>query len=274
MKMLLAAAGLAAAAATASAADVILPKGTVVEVTVVTPFDSGRAAKGDTFRTRVTRSVFVDGRRAIPRDAVVVGEIKHVRSPRDGAKSAAIGVKFEELQTAGRRYDIEGVLTSLKADDGKKLLEFHAKVATGRKVDVVLIGEGTAATLRASTLVGLSGEERDDLADEWAVSGLGPDRVAVTAGTVLAMRLDDAVTVAEAPGGTPGKDDRVLLVASDAVRRAQRALLARGLFSGEPTGTLDDATRIAIARFQIEIGQPATGDLDRATLDALDAPKR
>ena len=270
MKMLLAAAGLAAAAATASAADVTLPKGTVVELTVTTPFDSGRAAKGQTFRAKVTRSVFVDGRRAIPRDAVVVGDIKHVRSPRDGAKSAAIGVKFEELQVGGRKYDIEGVLTSLKADDRRKILEHQAKLATGRKVDVVLIGEGTAENRRVSTLVGTSGEERDDLADEWAVSALGPDFVEVVAGTVLAMRLDDAITVAESPGGAPGEDDRVLIVAADAVRRAQRALHARTLLAGEPSGALDAATRNAIASFQSEAGLPAPGDLDRATLAALD----
>jgi hypothetical protein len=274
MKMLLAAAGLAAAAATAGAAEVTLPKGTVVELTVLTPFDSGRVAKGDTFRAEATRSVYVDGRRAIPKGAVVIGDVKHVRSPRDGAKSAAIGVKFEELRIGGRAYDIEGVLTSLKADDRKKILEHQAKLATGRKIDVVLIGEGTAATRRVSTLVGTSGEDRDDLADEWAVSALGPDFVAVTKGTVLAMRLDDAVTVAESAGAAPGADDRVLIVAGDEVRRAQRALLARGLLAGEPSGTLDDVTRNAIAGFQIEAGLPATGDLDRKTLLALDAPKR
>jgi hypothetical protein len=273
MKILLAAAGLAALAAAASAADVTLPKGTVVELTVATPFDSGRAARGDTFRATVTRSVFVDGRRAIPKGAVVIGDVKHVRSPRDGAKSAAIGVKFEELQTGGRRYDIEGVLTSLKADDRKKILEHQARLATGRKVDVVLIGEGTAANRRVSTLVGTSGEDRDDLADEWAASALGPDFVDVVAGTVVAMRLDDAVTVAVSPG-TPGHGDRALIAAADEVRRAQRALAARGLLGGEPSGTLDDATRAALAGFQIEIGQPATGDLDRATLAALDARPR
>lgn len=263
---------LLAAAAAAHAAPVTLPKGTVVEVRVASAFDSGTAVKGQTFRATVARSLFVGGRRAIPRDAVVTGEIKHVRSPRDGAKSAAIAVKFEELAVGSRRYDLEGVLTSLQADDYRRILEHQAKMATGRRLDVVLIGSGTEANRRASMLVGTSGEDREDLADEWAASGLGPDFVAVTPGTVLAMRLDDALTVEDA-AGTPGADDRVLLVAADDVRRAQQALAARKLMAGDASGLLDEPTRRALARFQIDAGLPATGDLDQATQRALDAKR-
>ena len=164
MKIPTAAAVLLAGAAAVPAAEVTLPKGTVVEVKVASPFDSGSAAKGQTFRATVARSLFVGGRRVIPRDAAVTGEIKHVRSPRDGAKSAAIAVKFEELRVGGRKYDIEGVLTSLQADDYRRILEHQAKMATGRRLDVVLIGSGTAANRRASMLVGTSGEDREDLA--------------------------------------------------------------------------------------------------------------
>ncbi len=272
MKIPAVAAALLAAAAAVPAAEVTLPKGTVVELRIASPFDSGTAARGQTFKATVARSVFVGSRGAIPRDAVVTGEIKHVRSPRDGAKSAAIAVKFEDLKIGARQYDIEGVLTSLQADDYRRILEHQAKMATGRRLDVVFIGSGTEANRRASMLVGTSGEDREDLADEWAASGLGPDFVGVAAGTAVAMRLDDALTV-EDSGGTPAADDRVLLVGTDDIRRAQQALAARKLLAGEASGALDEPTRRALARFQIDASLPATGDLDQATMRALDAKR-
>jgi peptidoglycan hydrolase-like protein with peptidoglycan-binding domain len=53
------------------------------------------------------------------------------------------------------------------------------------------------------------------------------------------------------------------------VRRAQQALKARGLYAGEATGVLDEPTRRAVAAFQIDRGQPATGDLDDLTAREL-----
>jgi len=88
-----------------------VPKGTSIEVRVVTPFDSNRAAKGKPFQAAVLRPLYVGGH-----------------------------------------------------------------------------------------LVGTSGEDREDLADEWAASGLGPSIVAVARGTVLAMRLDNALTSPPRPG--------------------------------------------------------------------------
>jgi murein L,D-transpeptidase YcbB/YkuD len=264
---------LALGAGPAFALPVTLPKGTVIELRSVGGFDSGHAKKGDRFMAVVHPAVFVGGQQAVPRAAVVAGEIKHVRSPRDGAKSAAVAVKFEELRIGDKRYDIEGVLTSLQADDTKKILEHQAKMATGRRIDVVFIGAGTEASRRASTLVGTSGADREDLADEWAASGLGPAFLAVAPNTVLAMRLDKALFLEETFGQLPEPGDRVIAVAAADVRRAQEALKARGLHAGPVSGELDEATRRAIARFQVEHGQPATGDLDRATLDALAKPR-
>ena len=191
------------------------------------------------FSVKVLRPLFAGGRLVIPKDAVVMGEIKHVRSQRDGSKSAAIAVKFETIVFPGRTYDIEGVLTSFQADERKKILEQEAKLTTGRKVDVVFIGSGTEPNRKASMLVGTSGENREDLADEWAVSGLGPAIVAVTRGTVVAMRLDNVLTL-PALDGTPAAGDRNILVSADDVRRAQQALKARGLY--------DDALIVVTAR--------------------------
>lgn len=270
----MAAAGLALAASMGSAATerVTLPKGTSLEVRVVTPFDSNGVVKGRTFQAAVLRPLYAGGRLVVPKDAVIMGEIKHVRSPKNGAKSAAIAIKFETLDAGGELHDIEGVLTSFQADERKKILEQEAKLTTGRKLDVVLIGSGTEPNLKASTLVGTSGENREDLSDEWAASGLGPAFVGVSRGTVLAMRLDKPVTII-AGAGAPEPGDRNILVSADDVKRAQQALKARGAYAGEATGVLDEPTRRAIASFQIDRGQPATGDLDDVTARELGQAK-
>ena len=258
----------ALAATAVSAKDLTIPKGTYLEVKTATAFDSEHAKKGDTFEATVPGGLWVDGQLAIPAGSTVTGVIKSVRSPRDGAKSAAIGVKFEAMSAGGKTYDIEGVLVSLKADERKKIIESQGKIATGRKVDVILIGSGTEADMKVDTLVGISGADRDDLADEWARSGLGPDRVSVHSGTSLTMQFDKTLPMTATAGRRAG-GDRNILTSADTVRSLQQVLKGRNYYAGEATGNLDQATRDALARFQLDQGQPATGDPDEATVRAL-----
>jgi hypothetical protein len=251
------------------AAQVTLPKGTTLVVRTETPFSSRTAKKGDTFRAATVGGLWVDGRLAVPAGSPVSGEIKVVKSAAEGAKSAALAVKFEDLTVGGHRHDIEGVLTSLKHDDRTKILELYPKATTGRKVEVILIGSGTEPDLKASTLVGLTGEDRSDLAEEWAPSGLGPSVVDVAAGTLLTIQMDSPVTVDAAATGPRGAGDRSISVAPATVKAAQEALKARGLYAGPASGELDQPTRNAIARFQIDRKLSATGDLDEQALVAL-----
>jgi putative peptidoglycan binding protein len=260
-------AGVAGAAAV-SAKDLTIPKGTYLELKSASAFDSEHAKKGDTFDATVTRGLWVDGQLAIPAGSTVTGEIKSVRSPQDGAKSAAVGLKFESMSAGGRTYDIEGVLVSLKADERKKIIESQGRIVTGRKVDVILIGSGTEADMKVDTLVGISGADRDDLADEWARSGLGPATVHVIPGTSLTMQFDKTLTMS-ASAGSRAEGDRNIVTASETVRSLQRALKGRNYYAGEASGNLDQATRDALARFQLDQGQPATGDADEATVRAL-----
>ena len=262
-----AAAGLAAAA-TASARDVTVPKGTYLELRSASAFDSDHAQKGDTFTATVTRGLWVDGQLAIPAGSTVIGEIKAVRAPKDGSVSAALGVKFETLKGVGQTYDIEGILVSLKADERRKILDQQGKISTGRHVDVIFIGGGTEADMKADTLVGISGLDRDDLADDWGRSGLGPAHLRVTSGTSLTMQFDKHITVSASPG-TRSAGDRSIYTGSDVVKSLQRALKGRNYYADEATGTLDQTTRDGLARFQLDQGQPATGDADEATVQAL-----
>lgn len=255
-------------AAAASAAEVSIPKGTYIELKTEDAFDSATAKRADTFKVTSTRALWVDGELAIPKGSVVIGEIRSVRDPKDGAKSAAIGVRFRELQAGGKIYYIKGVLVSLKADERQKILESQGKITTGRNVDVVLIGVGTGPNMRVDNLVGISGADSNDLADDWARGGLGPPSVVVKTGTQLTMQFD-AVAKVDAQEGTPGTGDRAIVTWPATVKRLQAALMSKKYYSGAPSGTLDQATRDAIARYQLDNKQPATGDPDDATLRAL-----
>lgn len=255
-------------AAAASAKDVTIPHGTYLELTSSSAFDNEHAKKTDTFTATVTRALWVDGLLAIPAGSTVTAEIKDVRSVREGAKSGAVGVKFKSLKVGGHVYDIEGVLVSLKADERKKILEAEGKIGTGRQVDVIFIGSGTEADMKADTLVGISGIDRSDLADEWSASGLGPPTVYIKPGTGMTMQFDKSFDVSVTTG-TRGAGDRNIYTDSETLKAVQRALKGRNLYEGEVTGTLHQPLRDALARFQLDQGQPATGDADEATVRAL-----
>jgi Putative peptidoglycan binding domain len=255
-------------AAGASAKDVTIPKGTYLELTSSSAFDNEHAKKTDTFTATATRALWVDGLLAIPAGSTVTAEIKDVRSVGAGAKSGAVGVKFESLTVGGHVYDIEGVLVSLKADERKKILEAEGKIGTGRRVDVIFIGNGTEADMKADTLVGTSGIDRSDLADEWSASGLGPATVYIKPGTGMTMQFDKSFDV-PISAAARGPNDRNIYTDSETLKAVQRALKGRNFYAGEITGTLHQPLRDALARFQLEQGQPATGDADEATVQAL-----
>lgn len=56
---------------------------------------------------------------------------------------------------------------------------------------------------------------------------------------------------------------------ADKVKEAQTLLKDLGLYQGEATGQLDDATKEAIKKFQDEHKLKATGNPNKATLKAL-----
>jgi hypothetical protein len=263
------AAGLAVPILARAADSLVLPAGTAIELEVQTAFSSATVKDGEKFTARTVGGVAVEGQLAIPAGSTVYGQIKKVRSPRDGAKSAAVALKFERLDLPGSpNTDIEGVLTTLKADERRRMLDEWAKISTGYTVDVVLIGAGTEANRKVSTLVGTSGLDRGDLVDNWAKTGLGPDRVDVVPGTRVSMQLEKPVTV-PSQGAATGKADRNIFTSAATIKEAQTALKARGLYKGELNGLLDRATRNAIVHYQIDRGLQPTGDADQATVESL-----
>ncbi|MEA3212656.1 MAG: putative peptidoglycan binding domain [Chthoniobacter sp.] len=62
------------------------------------------------------------------------------------------------------------------------------------------------------------------------------------------------------------------MAAEGPVTAVQEALKREQFFFGAPTGVLDEPTHAALRRFQIRRGLPVTGEIDTATVQALQSP--
>ena len=71
-------------------------------------------------------------------------------------------------------------------------------------------------------------------------------------------------------GDASSKPKRVIFRANkDQIMQAQKLLKEKGMYSGEQTGKLDDATRDGLKKFQTENSMTATGTLNQATLEKM-----
>lgn len=172
-----------------AAADVTIAKGAIVDLALDEALDSRTASVNDTFRAKLVQPLYVEGEMVLPANTVVHGRVDSVKSLRDGARSGYIGIKFVRIELPnGERKDIDAKLISLR-QDRNSTVSTASKVSTGRKVDVVLIGQATPADGRAHTLVG------ENAAEEYSRTSLSEGEVEVAAGTVVSMEFDTAAKV-------------------------------------------------------------------------------
>jgi hypothetical protein len=254
------------APAFAAAEGITIPEGTSVELVLQDGLSTRTAKVGDTFRTTVALAIDIDGQSVLPEGTVVLGKVELLKSIRHGHVTGVIGVKFTHIQLPGaKEQSIEGVLTSWRQDDRKRLVELAPLVSTGRKIDTVFIGQSSAG--RASTLVG------DDLAEGYSNSGLSETEATVTAGTQITMEFAEPLRELPAAEQTAANPKvRHIHVAQASVAAAQQALTEENYYHGEVDGHLGlvfGATRQAIIRFQLDHEQVPTGDLDEETLRLL-----
>ncbi|HEX8721067.1 MAG TPA: peptidoglycan-binding domain-containing protein [Pyrinomonadaceae bacterium] len=70
-------------------------------------------------------------------------------------------------------------------------------------------------------------------------------------------------------GAAAKKRGPVFRATKEQIKQAQEILKQRGLYSGETTGKLDDATRAGLKKYQEAEGLKATGTLNAATLQKM-----
>jgi type IV secretion system protein VirB10 len=252
-----------------------IPAGTLVDLRMDTGLNSGRARVNDAFQATVTRAVWIDGRIAVPRDSKVDGRVTMVQPATHGSRSGVIAVSFTQITIDGKRYAINGALTSLRDSERRQILEQEGYVQGGSSAgrNTVFIGGGAGA---GAVIGAMAGGGKGAGAGAAIGGGLGilgaflanGVEAQVPAGSEMAMELLRGITVTTlntGPGRQQRNDDRALYATSNLVRGAQMELQHLRYYQGPVNGVLDNGTRRAIAHFQIDNNQHGTGDLDQET---------
>jgi hypothetical protein len=260
-----------------AAQQMTIPEGTVIELRMETGLNSETSRVDDTFKASVFRSVWIDGRVAVPEKSNVDGRVTMVQPAERSSRSGVIGVEFNQLSFNGRSYAIEGTLTSLRADERKQIIDAESRVkgrsSTPRNILFIGGGAGVGAVIGA-----VAGGGRGAGIGVLAGGGIGAlgvllsrgSEAEVPVGSEVAMQLVRLVTVnADQGQRQTATNGRTLYTAAGMVRGAQTALRERKYYTGVSNGRLDENTRHAIAHYQIDNNQPATGDLDEATAASL-----
>ena len=277
LQVLAVAAALLSAKAGFAAQQVTIPEGTVIELRMDSGLNSQESRVDETFKASVLRSVWIDGRVAIPEDSKVDGRVTMAQPAERGSHSGVIGVEFNQLSINGRSYSIEGTLTSLLAGERKQIIDEESRVtgksSTPRSILFIGGGAGVGAAIGAiaggGKGAGIGALTGGGLGVLGALLSRGAE-ADVPAGSEVAMQLVRPLTVsADTRVRQSASNDRTLYTTAGMVRGAQTALRQRKYYAGASSGRLDDATRRAIAHYQIDNNQPATGDLDQATAMSL-----
>lgn len=117
-----------------------------------------------------------------------------------------------------------------------------------------------------------SAKKRDDIAQVLSKEDLARARLAVE--TWVAKPLDpkaEDVPPAD-PAWTAAPEHTASVDTSRTIARTQAVLSSLGFDAGAPDGKMGRKTRDAIAAFQTSKGLPATGEIDKALVDALGMP--
>jgi peptidoglycan hydrolase-like protein with peptidoglycan-binding domain len=235
-----------------------LPAGSVILVRTNSSLESSTLTQGQTFETTVADSVGIDDYAVIPSGSRIRGVVSYVQ-PATRQQSGVVEVAFNQLTLPnGSSYPIVGRLTSTDPTERRQIessADQRVVLVGGRGgIGAAIAGAGSTRS-SSSGILGALGQ----LLSEGR-------NVSVPAGTALAVKLDQAVTLR---GLGRYRGNSAIVTSTDLIRAAQQALAQQNYYRGSITGQLDYATQRALFQFQADRGISATGNLDIQTANLL-----
>src|SRR4051794_20885656 len=198
---------LAASSVASAQSRVVLPAGTVIIVYTNNPLQSNSVRAGQTFETTVEGSIGVDEYTVIPSGSTIRGVVS-VATPATRQQSGVIDITFDRLTLPnGSTFAISGKLTSTDSAERRQ-------IESDPNAHVVLVGQrgGIGAAIAGA---GSQRGSNNILAALGSMLSEGRD-VSVPAGTQLAVRLDNAVTL-RAGGRLRGVEAGTIYTATERV---------------------------------------------------------
>ncbi len=171
-----------------------VPAGTAIEVSFLDGVSSKGSRAGDSFRARVAKDVVEDGIVVIPVGSVVVGSVTEAVSLKKIGGQAKLGLAFDRLElTSGRNAPISASF----AEAGKK--------ETGR--DAATIGGAAAGGALLGRLLSKDNKTKGTVIGALVGAATGTaiaaktkgEEIEIPAGTVITLKLDQAVQIAVLP---------------------------------------------------------------------------
>jgi hypothetical protein len=175
---------------------VTVPAGTVLDAEFTKGVASNTSSPGESFRVRVARDVMEDGEVAIPAGAEILGEVTEAVPLRRIGGKAKLGLRFTDLVLPS------GVTVPIEASFVQQ-----GRSETGK--DAATIGGGAAAGAILGRVLGKGNRSKGSVigailgaAVGTAVASKTPgEEVVIPEGTVVSLKLDDAVQVDVRPEG-------------------------------------------------------------------------
>jgi hypothetical protein len=192
----------------------VLPSGTPLRVQLETKLSSEDNKLGDAFAARVIEPVYVEGKLAIPADAIIEGHVTHVRDSRPITGSSELLLRPDLLSLpGGQQYTISADVTQTDALTQTKT-NAEGVIRTARVPDRGYVRRsGVTTAMSAITGAAVAGGRGALWGGAFGAAAAGGwwflrhRHVELNAGSELVVRIDRDVTlVANDKAGVSGAD--------------------------------------------------------------------